>query len=68
MVNTTDLNLILEKTSCKTLYELSKKTGVHYTNLYKVFVYKNGNLKSSSIRKIIDLSSGELDLTDIYTY
>ena len=68
MVNNIDLQLILEKTSCNTLYELSKKTGIHYNNLYKSFVYKKGNLKASSIRKITDLSNGELDLTDLYTY
>ncbi len=60
------LDFILKETNCKNLNQLSRKTEINYQNLYRVFVKNNGNLHSSSLRKIIALSNGNLNALDIY--
>lgn len=60
------LKFILQTTNCSNLNELSRKTGIKYQNLYRVFVKNNGNLHSSSLRKIMALSDGRLETTDLY--
>lgn len=60
------LDFILKQTNCKNLNQLSIKTKISYQNLYRVFVKNNGNLQSSSLRKILDLSNGKLTTLDIY--
>ena len=60
------LDFILKQTNCKNLNQLSIKTKIDYQNLYRVFVKNNGNLHSSSLRKIINLSNGKLSILDIY--
>jgi|TARA_R110000744_G_scaffold355344_1_gene461866 hypothetical protein len=66
MKNKTDLPYILAMTSCDNLHELSVKTGLHYQNLYRVLVLKDGNLQAKSMIKVIDASLGKLSLTDLY--
>tara|TARA_R110002096_G_scaffold50015_5_gene131753 strand:- start:4638 stop:4868 length:231 start_codon:yes stop_codon:yes gene_type:complete len=60
------LDFILKETKCKNLNQLRVKVDIDYHNLYRVFVKNNGNLNSSSMRKIISLSDGRLNINDLY--
>ena len=60
------LDFILKETKCKNLNQLRVKVDIDYQNLYRVFVKNNGNLNSSSMRKIISLSDGRLNINDLY--
>ncbi len=60
------LDFILKETNCENLNQLSRKTKISYQNLYRVFVKNEGNLHSSSMRKIIFLSDGRLCVDDLF--
>ena len=66
MDKTENLNFILQKTNCNNLNELSKKTKIHYQNLYRVFVKNQGNLQTPALRKIIEISNNQLKINHLY--